>query len=159
MGSSVSRFASPPRRRAGYEVKLLVPTDESVANYLTRMHLPEIVDRFGVRVDRAFPSVNERDQRDNLVELRIFVDIRGTDELAQFISMRLQGEVGQASRRPWSRRRRSSVRTSFTTRGQRPAGSLQRNASEPVKPTSASSSRSATPASASGSRSGICMAT
>jgi hypothetical protein len=77
--------------KGGLPVELVVPQDPDVRSWLSRMHLGEILDAFGVRVEGALPRVAERDRRDALIELERFRDANGSDRLASFIWERIEG--------------------------------------------------------------------
>jgi len=73
----------------GRAVKVLTPEHEGVARYLSRMHLPALLEEYDVAVDWPFPWVGERDQQDSLIELENFSDAGGSDRLAEFLWHRL----------------------------------------------------------------------
>jgi hypothetical protein len=77
----------------GIPVRLLLPDDADVRSWLSRMHLRDVLDTFGVRVEGVLRRVVERDRRDALIELRRFDDSHGSDRLASFIWERLEGGV------------------------------------------------------------------
>jgi hypothetical protein len=70
---------------------MVLPEDPDVRSWLSRMHLGDVLDAFGVRVEGELPRVAERDRRDALIELQRFGDTHGSDRLASFIWERLQG--------------------------------------------------------------------
>ena len=55
------------------------------------MHLGDVLEAFGARVEGVLPRVAERDRRDALIELQRFEDSHGADRLAAFIWDRLDG--------------------------------------------------------------------
>ncbi len=73
----------------GRAVKVLTPEHDAVARYLSRMHLPALLEEYDVAVDWPFPWVGERDQQDSLIELENFSDAGGSDRLAEFLWHRL----------------------------------------------------------------------
>jgi hypothetical protein len=83
--------------RDGLATRMVLPEDPDVRSWLSRMHLGDVLDAFGVRVEGELPRVAERDRRDALIELQRFGDTHGSDRLASFIWERLQdgadGEV------------------------------------------------------------------
>jgi hypothetical protein len=79
--------------RDGVPVRLVLPEDADVRSWLSRMHLGEVLDTFGVGVQGTLPRVAERDRRDALIELERFGDAHGSDRLAAFIWERLEGGV------------------------------------------------------------------
>ena len=77
--------------RDGLATRMVLPEDPDVRSWLSRMHLGDVLDAFGVRVEGELPRVAERDRRDALIELQRFGDTHGSDRLASFIWERLQG--------------------------------------------------------------------
>jgi hypothetical protein len=77
--------------RDGLPVRLVLPEHPDVSTWLSRMHLGDVLDAFGVRVGGGLPRVAERDRRDTLIELQRFDDSHGSDRLATFIWERLEG--------------------------------------------------------------------
>jgi hypothetical protein len=77
--------------RGGLAIRMVLPEDPDVRSWLSRMHLGDVLDAFGVRVEGELPRVAERDRRDALIELQRFGDTHGSDRLASFIWERLQG--------------------------------------------------------------------
>jgi hypothetical protein len=77
--------------RDGLAVRMVLPEEPDVRSWLSRMHLGDVLDAFGVRVEGELPRVAERDRRDALIELQRFGDAHGSDRLASFIWERLQG--------------------------------------------------------------------
>jgi hypothetical protein len=77
--------------RRGLAIRMVLPEDLDVRSWLSRMHLGDVLDAFGVRVEGELPRVAERDRRDALIELQRFGDTHGSDRLASFIWERLQG--------------------------------------------------------------------
>ena len=77
--------------RKGLAVRMVLPEELDVRSWLSRMHLGDVLDAFGVRVEGELPRVVERDRRDALIELQRFGDTYGSHRLASFIWERLEG--------------------------------------------------------------------
>jgi hypothetical protein len=75
----------------GLRVELGVPEHPDVRSWLSRMHLGDVIDTFGIDVVGVLPRVAERDRRDTLIELERFDDSHGSHRLAAFIWERLEG--------------------------------------------------------------------
>jgi hypothetical protein len=75
----------------GVPIELVLPERYDVRSWLSRMHLGDVIDAFGVRVAGTLPRVAERDRRDTLIELERFGDSHGSERLASFIWERLEG--------------------------------------------------------------------
>jgi hypothetical protein len=77
--------------RGGLAVRMVLPEEPDVRSWLSRMHLGEVLDAFGVQVEGELPRVAERDRRDALIELQRFGDTHGSHRLASFVWERLEG--------------------------------------------------------------------
>jgi hypothetical protein len=75
----------------GLCVRVALPEEADVRSWLSRMHLGDVLEAFGVQVVGELRRVPERDRRDALIELQRFEDANGSDRLASFIWERLQG--------------------------------------------------------------------
>jgi hypothetical protein len=75
----------------GLCVRVALPEEADVRSWLSRMHLGDVLEAFGVQVEGELRRVPERDRRDALIELQRFKDANGSDRLASFIWERLQG--------------------------------------------------------------------
>jgi hypothetical protein len=75
----------------GLCVRVALPEEADVRSWLSRMHLGDVLEAFGVQVVGELRRVPERDRRDALIELQRFKDANGSDRLASFIWERLQG--------------------------------------------------------------------
>ena len=127
--------------RDGLPVELVLPEDLDVRSWLSRMHLGDVLEAFGARVEGVLPRVAERDRRDALIELQRFEDSHGADRLAAFIWDRLEGGADGRSSTSCSRPRASWARTSSSTPAPWPAGSSRpalqvRDARRPGHPAS-----------------------
>jgi hypothetical protein len=137
--------------RDGLPVRLVLPEHPDVSTWLSRMHLGDVLDAFGVRVGGGLPRVAERDRRDTLIELQRFDDSHGSDRLATFIWERLEGGADGEVVNQLFEATGELARTSSSTPARRSAGSSPPSATRRERPRSGSSWRSPTWASGSGS--------
>lgn len=90
VGLAAHLIESTLNRRA---IKLLVPQSTNASNYLARMHLGDLLEACDVKLSRPLPVVRETDQRESLIELQTFEDVRGSERLADYLWARLDGQV------------------------------------------------------------------
>jgi hypothetical protein len=83
-------------RSRGATVRVLAPSDPSVANYLARMRLGRALTELGAAHD--LPYVRERQLSGRLLELTHFADAGGSDELAAMVYHRVAPESPASAR-------------------------------------------------------------
>jgi hypothetical protein len=83
-------------RSRGTAVRVLAPSDPSVANYLARMRLGRALTDLGA--DHDLPFVRERELSDRLLELTYFAGAAGSDELAAMVYHRVAGQSPASAR-------------------------------------------------------------
>lgn len=77
----------------GRQVSFIPPTNSSACGYLARMRLGGALQSLGI--SHGLPTVNERDQEGNLLELREFSSEHDGEQLAELVYTRLK-ESGKA---------------------------------------------------------------
>jgi hypothetical protein len=83
-------------RSRGTAVRVLAPSDPSVANYLARMRLGRALTELGA--DHDLPYVRERELSGRLLELTYFAGADGSDELATMVYHRVAAQSPASAR-------------------------------------------------------------